>query len=319
MQLGKLIISYNEIDALIGEARMQAIVALQSVLLLCGLSVSSVSALASCIIVLGYFLSYKGAPSANDIGTEPDTSKLKCMLRTHLKHLGIIMDGNRRFGTLFSGEPNEGHRHGACKLIEMLEWCTELDIKFLSVFAFSTENWNRKAAEIEKLYEIIRTNLALFDSMLDTHRIKIRFLSTSPELIPQDLREKMDFIEKRSTAIHTCEFDELQLNVFVSYGGRQEIAHAMEKIMRKTHSDSHRIHIDATPDLIAENLLTHGNGGDPDLIIRTSGESRVSNFLLWQIAYSEIFIEQSLWPDLSKTRFISILRDFINRKRRFGK
>ena len=258
----------------------------------------------------------------SQIGIKSD-SAFRLDVKEKLKHLAIIMDGNRRFGNRVFSNATEGHRRGADKLWEVLQWCVDLQIDFLSVFAFSTENWKRSKDEIASLLSILRESLPSIRRSCTKHRVIVRFLSTEPELIPTDIERQLRFIENKSNQVsrrkNKNDAHILQLNIFVSYGGRQEILHAFKNILSKNAHTESSLHEVITENLLSQNLLTANNGGDPDLVIRTSGESRISNFLLWQSAYSEFFIEDAMWPELSKKRFLEILQDFILRKRRYGK
>ncbi|KNH08617.1 hypothetical protein XU18_0903 [Perkinsela sp. CCAP 1560/4] len=245
-------------------------------------------------------------------------------LRYRLRHLGIIMDGNRRYGNRFLGNAIDGHRRGAEKLWEVVEWCADLEIETLSIFAFSEENWKRSEGEIQTLMSLFRENVESLEKMCAKKHFRVRFLTTYDDRIPHDIRCGMKMIEQKASEgiddTYLASGHVMNINVFVSYGGRQEILRAVKLVAKETNGFSpEEVDAQVTEDYFAQKLLTAGNGGDPDLIIRTSGESRMSNFLLWQSAYSEFFVEESLWPNLTRDKFLLILLDFLKRSRRFGR
>jgi tritrans,polycis-undecaprenyl-diphosphate synthase [geranylgeranyl-diphosphate specific] len=229
------------------------------------------------------------------------------------QHIGIIMDGNRRLAERFGILPWKGHRMGAEKVEEVLDWCLELGIKNTTTYAFSTENFNRPEEEVEHLFDLF---VEYFNKIADDekiHRNKTRIKAIGRiERFPKRVRDAIKNAEEK-----TKDYDNMVLNFAVAYGGRQEVLDAVKKIaldvsMKKLDINS----IDE--DIISKNLYTNGLP-DPDLIIRTSGEERISGFLLWQSAYSEFYFCESFWPGFRKIDFLRAIRTFQQRKRRFGK
>lgn len=222
------------------------------------------------------------------------------------KHIAIIMDGNRRWARQRQVPPMMGHWEGAETLTEVLKGAADLGVKTLTVYAFSTENWGRPAKEVEDLMNIFELYLMRKkESMLrDGVRLDaIGDLSQLPARVSQALQET-----KKAT--ENC--DRINLVLALNYGGRDEIRRAVVKMMKEG----------IAPEEVSEELLGKyldtARFGDPDLLIRTSGEMRVSNFLLWQISYAEIFSTDTLWPDFSPKYLLEAIRVFQQRSRRLG-
>ncbi len=234
---------------------------------------------------------------------DPDISSLP-------SHIAIIMDGNGRWAKKRLMNRVRGHEKGADAVRRVVRTCREIGIEILTLYAFSTENWQRPKPEIAALMDLLKRFLkSELDEMCDNNiRLNaIGQIHRLPDTIQSILRRNMEM-----TASNTG----LVLNLALSYGGRTEILQMVQQIVRGVQND----HIDPsaiTPELISDNLYTHGMP-DPDLLIRTGGEMRISNFLLWQIAYAEIFVTKTLWPDFSREEFMAILRDYGIRERRFG-
>ncbi len=226
-------------------------------------------------------------------------------------HVAIIMDGNGRWAKKRFLNRINGHKKGTEVVRTIVRTSREIGISILSLYAFSTENWQRPKKEVAALMTLLKNFLqSELKEMMDNN---IRLTSIGQtERLPEDVKMAL---HKAMTA--TRENNGMVLNLALSYGGRSEIVKMVRKIAGKTKEgliDPDSI----TPELISEHLYTHGMP-DPDLLIRTSGEMRISNFLLWQIAYSEIFFTDTLWPDFGKDEFVQILKDYQNRERRFGK
>lgn len=229
------------------------------------------------------------------------------------KHIGVIVDGNRRWATKLGSKAKHGHMAGAQKIPEFLSWCDEIGIKVVTLYLLSTDNLTgRSGGELDALQQIIG-NLATELSESTDYRLQ---LMGDREALPDSLLGSLVKAEtrtKRNKGLH--------VNLAVAYGGRKEIADAMRSIL-KAHAKKGKS-LDAlaeilTPELIAEHLYTSGQP-DPDLLIRTSGEQRLSGFLLWQSANSEFYVAEALWPDFRKVDFLRAIRDFESRHRRFGK
>ncbi len=229
------------------------------------------------------------------------------------EHIGIIMDGNRRFAREMGMDPIEGHRLGKSKLEEVLEWCRELGIKIITVYAFSTENFRRSHEEVNRLMDIFVESLknAADDERTHKYNIKIRVIGQT-SLLPQRVRDAIRYAEEKTKI-----YNKFLLNIAIAYGGREEIVNAIKKIARQVKEGKLRTE-DIDENTIRKNLYT-GELPDPDLIFRTSGEERISNFLLWQSAYSELYFADVYWPTLRKIDFLRAIRAYQLRQRRFGR
>jgi short-chain Z-isoprenyl diphosphate synthase len=228
-------------------------------------------------------------------------------------HVALIIDGNRRWARLRELETAaHGHRAGAAKYHEFLEWCDDLGISVATLYLLSTDNLtSRTPDELTGLFEIIAD---LADDLSHYRDWRVQHVGSTDGL-PQSLVDVLTAAEERSkdnTGLH--------INLAIGYGGRREIADAMRSIVRKHHKEGGELEALAeilTPELIGEHLYTGGQP-DPDLVIRTSGEQRLSDFMLWQSAHSEFYFVEALGPDLREVDFLRALRDFSRRQRRFG-
>ncbi len=229
------------------------------------------------------------------------------------EHIGIIMDGNRRFASELEMDSELGHDLGRDKLEDVLEWCRELGIKIVTVYAFSTENFLRSREEVEHLMELFVNSLKRAADDERTHRygMKIRIIGQT-ELLPERVLEAIKYAEEK-----TKDNDRFILNVAIAYGGREEILKAIREIAMDVKEGKLKID-DITEEKVREHLYT-GDVPDPDLIFRTSGEERISNFLLWQSAYSEFYFADVYWPTLRKIDFLRAIRAYQMRQRRFGR
>lgn len=220
-------------------------------------------------------------------------------------HIAIIPDGNRRWAKQHALELINGHRKGVEKLRELLDWCKELDIKMLSIWGFSTENFSRDKKEVDSLFKLFDEKLDEFLEEYEKHKTRIRFIGNRSDF-SKEFVKKMEKTEEL-----TKDFDEFQLNILLNYGGRAEIVKAVKEIVQGGKKK-------ITENTIQEHLYTNGIP-DPDLIIRTSGEKRLSGLMPWQSVYSELYFIDKLWPDFTKEDLIEAIQDFEDRKRRFGK
>ena len=229
------------------------------------------------------------------------------------KHVAIIMDGNRRFATELGLPPNTGHLFGRDKLEEVLEWCFDLEIKNLTVYAFSTENFDRNSTEVNTIMTLCRNELekALKDSRIHKNQVKIRVIGRL-DLLPDDISNSAQIVMDK-----TKDYDNYSLNIAIAYGGREEIIQAIQKIASDVKENKLKIE-DIKESIVSKYLYTNGLP-DPDLILRTSGEERISNFLLWQLAYSELYFSDVYWPAFQKRDFLKAIKTCQQRKRRFGK
>jgi short-chain Z-isoprenyl diphosphate synthase len=228
-------------------------------------------------------------------------------------HVGVILDGNRRWARAMGyTDTAEGHRRGAEKIDELLSWCVELDIPIVTLWLLSTENLSREPEEVGALLEIIEDKVR---GLAVEEDWRIRSLGAL-DMLPDSTREVVEQAEEASAG-HTVRI----LNVAVGYGGRQEIADAMKRLMESYAEEGMELDEAAkrvTPEEIARFLYTAGLP-DPDLIIRTSGEVRLSGFLLWQSAHSEFYFTDPYWPDFRKIDFLRAVRSYQQRARRFGR
>lgn len=226
---------------------------------------------------------------------------------TNLKHIAIIMDGNRRWAKGKNLPSAMGHKKGVDSLKNILRACNDFNIKYLTVYAFSTENWNRKKEEVEFLMNLVAVTLTNELAEMHKENVQIHFIG--------DLTKLSDKLQKiLANAVETTKNNTgVVLQIALNYGSRDEIVHAVQKIVESgVKSD------EIDEQLISENLYTAGVP-DPDILIRTGGEQRISNYLLWQIAYSEIIIRSEFWPDFDKNSLKDSILEFGKRQRRYGK
>jgi undecaprenyl diphosphate synthase len=226
------------------------------------------------------------------------------------RHIAIIMDGNGRWAQKRHLPRIAGHRAGVASARQVIESCARLGIQALTLYAFSLENWRRPKTEIDFLMRLLREYLR--KELPEIHRNNIRLivigrLDHLPEAVRKDVQEAMDFTAKNSG---------MKLMVALNYGGRAELVDAFNSILDRVRNNGATFP-PVDEKLISDHLYTAGLP-DPDLLIRTSGEMRVSNFLLWQIAYAEIYVTETLWPDFNRVRLLEALLEFQKRERRYG-
>lgn len=229
------------------------------------------------------------------------------------EHIAVIMDGNRRFASDLGLTPNAGHLFGRDKIKELLEWCFELEIKNLTLYAFSTENFQRSNSEVKTLMNLCKEELdkATKDSRIHKNQVKVRVLGHLDSL-PKNIRESAQYLMDE-----TKNYDNYSLNIALAYGGREEIIQAIQNIAKDVKNGELKIE-DITEPKVSKYLYTNGLP-DPDIILRTSGEERISNFLLWQLAYSELYFSDVYWPALQKRDFLKAIKTCQQRQRRYGK
>jgi undecaprenyl diphosphate synthase len=232
------------------------------------------------------------------------------------RHIAVIMDGNGRWAQKRHLPRVAGHRSGTQSARTTIETCARLHIEALTLYAFSVENWRRPKTEIEFLMQLLREYIRKEMPLLQRNNIRMRFLGRADELpdaVQKDTREATEATAKNTGMV---------LSIALNYGGRAEIVDAMNAILAaraaQTQTNGHgHGSLPVTEEQLARHLYT-ADLPDPDLLIRTSGEMRVSNFLLWQIAYAEIFVTETLWPDFNRARLLEALLDFQKRERRYG-
>lgn len=226
-------------------------------------------------------------------------------------HIGVLVDGNRRWAAQSGGSTADGHRAGAEKIIEFLGWCRDLEIPHVTLYVLSTENLRRPVEELGPLLEIISD---LMSQLQDQSLCRVQAVGAA-ELLPDDLRRRIEILQRV-----TAGNEGPHLNIAVGYGGRQEIVDAVKEIFTQAierGEDLGALVEQLSVEDISQHLYTRGQP-DPDLLIRTSGEQRLSGFLMWQSAYSEYYFCEALWPDFRYVDFLRALRDYAQRSRRFG-
>ena len=234
------------------------------------------------------------------------------------RHIGLILDGNRRYAIERGLKTiTEGHKRGADKLDEVLSWCDELKIRNITVWVFSTENVSRSQKEVKELLEVIEGKIQQLvqDPLTHTRRMKIKAIGKM-ELLPESTQKVIREAEEATRG-----YDNLSLTIALGYGGRQEIADALKDLVKNkliNGASLEDIIRNVTPNEIGRHLYTL-DLPDPDLIIRTSGEIRMSGFLLWQSAYSEFYFCDVYWPAFRKIDFLRAIRSYQQRERRFGR
>ncbi|MHA1699955.1 MAG: polyprenyl diphosphate synthase [Promethearchaeota archaeon] len=227
-------------------------------------------------------------------------------------HLGIIMDGNRRYAQKFGRDANWGHLMGYNKVRELLNWCFDLGIKNLTLYTLSTENFNRSSDELEGLYELIRQGCEEVKQEPSIHKNKVHIKAIGRlHLLPDELQQENKELEEI-----TKDNNNLKLTMAVAYGGRAEIIDAIKKIAQKVKEGI--IDIEDIDEKTVQQHLYKPGFPDCDMIIRTSGEKRLSGFLLWQSAYSELYFEDAYFPEFRKIDFWRAIRAYQKRVRRFG-
>lgn len=238
---------------------------------------------------------------------EKDLTTAEIVKETDLKHIAVIMDGNRRWAKEKNLPSAMGHKKGVDALKTTLRACKDFGIKYLTVYAFSTENWKRKKEEVDFLMELLAITLTNELAEMHSEGVVINFIGDISKLSDKLQKILANSVEttKNNTGVH--------LQIAFNYGARDEIVHAVKSILEKGVKSE-----DITEEMISENLYTK-NIPDPDLLIRTGGEKRISNYLLWQIAYSEILVTDEYWPEFGRDSLAEAVEEFKNRQRRFGK
>lgn len=228
------------------------------------------------------------------------------------KHIAIIMDGNRRWAKSRGLEGSLGHKKGAEVLETVAKYCNKIGIEALTVYAFSTENWKRTAEEVGAIMFLLNMYLDKFLKTADLENIRLRVMGDRENNMPEEIKKKMLQMEEK-----TKNNTGLKFNIAFNYGGRDEIVKATQKIAEKVKLGLLNIE-DINEQTVSDNLYTYGLP-DPDLLIRTSGELRTSNFLPWQITYSEFLFLDKYWPDFETKDIDEAIKVFNNRQRRVGK
>lgn len=228
------------------------------------------------------------------------------------KHIAIIMDGNRRWAKEHKLEGSFGHKKGAEVLENIAKYCNKIGLEALTVYAFSTENWKRTKEEVGAILILLNMYLDKFLKTADLENIKLRVIGDREKNMPEEIKTKMIKMEEK-----TKNNTGLKFNIAFNYGGRDEIVKATKKIAEKVKLGELSIE-DITEETVSNNLYTKGLP-DPDLLIRTSGELRTSNFLPWQITYSEFMFLDKYWPDFTTEDIDKAIEEYSKRHRRVGK
>ncbi len=226
-------------------------------------------------------------------------------------HIGVMVDGNRRWARQFNAPTRQGHQAGADKILEFLGWCQELGVKVVTLYMLSTDNMSRSPDELDELMGIIANTLDILDA---DSKISVHAMG-APELLPDYLSDRLSTLAARRP-----EQEGIHVNVAIGYGGRREIVDAVRELLHDAVAKGHdigKLADELDVDDISKYLYTRGQP-DPDLVIRTSGEQRLSGFLMWQSAYSEFYFCEALWPAFRKIDFLRALRDYAGWQRRFG-
>jgi len=230
------------------------------------------------------------------------------------EHIAIILDGNRRWASESSLNPLLGHQYGAEKVEELLDWCLDLNVKSITLYAFSTENFQRSLQEVGEILQLAEEKLSeiLTNKRIHEQKVRVKVIGRIG-LLPKKLQEIIRRVEKATKG-----YDEHFLNIALAYGGRAEIVDATRKIAQKVKKGD--MDSDEIDEEVFERYLytAHMPKQDPDLIIRTSGEERLSGFLLWQCAYSELCFLDVYWPEFRRIDLLRAVRTYQRRKRRFG-
>ncbi len=225
--------------------------------------------------------------------------------KNELKHIAIIMDGNRRWAKSKHLPSAAGHKKGVEALKKTLKACHEFGVKYLTVYAFSTENWNRNPEEVSFLMDLLAHTIENELDELHENQVVIKFIGDTTKLSDklQKILNNAETVTKNNTGVN--------LQIAFNYGSRAEIVKAVKEIAESGEKE-------ITEELVSKHLYT-SNIPDPDLLIRTGGEMRISNYLLWQIAYSEIIVTETFWPEFDKDVLADCIKEFNNRNRRWGK
>lgn len=261
-----------------------------------------------CTIFLGIRLDinskigYYNSLDSNNISEKPATVP---------KHIAVIMDGNRRFGRKKHKDALQGHWSGGQTLIDFIKWCMIDGVEILTVYAFSTENWGRDTLEVSTLMSIFAKYADSFKKEALEKNVKVIVLCTDDTLLPLSVKSAV-----KSLVESTKDCSGFIVNICLSYGSRAEIVNACKSVVNDCNDG--KIEVNNINEITFSNYLSTKGISDPDILIRTSGEYRLSNFLLWQLAYTEMFFIDKYWPEINHSDLRFIMNKFYDRKRRFG-
>lgn len=229
------------------------------------------------------------------------------MTEHNIKHIAIIMDGNRRWAKEHNLPSAAGHKKGVSSLREIVRACDELGVKYLTVYAFSTENWKRSKEEVDFLMDLVAVTLKNELDDMDKEGVKISFIGDSSRISDKLCKVTSNAQEK------TKNNNGVNLQIAFNYGSRNEIVNAVKSMINDN------VNVDCVNEELISKYLYTKDIPDPDILIRTGGEKRISNYLLWQIAYSEIIFTDEYWPDFNRCSLIKCIEEFNKRQRRYGK
>lgn len=248
---------------------------------------------------------YDSNKNSNDSSLPPLPSKVP-------RHIAVIMDGNRRYARdIIGSDPIQGHWSGGQTLVDFCQWCIQDGIQMITVYAFSSENWNRDEKEVSALMSIFAKYAETFRIEALNRNVKVNILSTDLDRMPTQVQESINGLQEAT--VHCTGFI---VNICLSYGSRAEIVQACKKIAIE-HKEG-EIDVSNLNEEMLSNYMVTKSLPDPEILIRTSGEYRISNFLLWQLAYTEMFFVDKYWPELNHCDLRNILIQFSNRGRRYG-
>lgn len=243
---------------------------------------------------------------------DPDLELAKAIDPLRLPtHIAIIMDGNGRWANRRSLPRVAGHRAGVGPVRSTVETCARLGIKVLTLYAFSVENWKRPRAEVETLWRLLRFYLRKELPELQRNNIRLQAIGRV-DALPSQVRAELEDVVQATSHNHG-----LTVNLAINYSGRSEIVDAVNAMIETARLKNRLENLHVDEEMLAANLYT-ASSPDPDLLIRTSGEMRISNFLLWQIAYAELYVTETLWPDFNRTELLKAILDYQKRDRRYG-
>ena len=227
------------------------------------------------------------------------------------QHIAIIMDGNGRWARKRGLPKIMGHRQGVESVKKIVRACVDFGVKYLTVYAFSTENWQRPKDEVSALFKLLTNFIDMQTKLFHDNNVRVRIIGERGRLDPA-VKSRIEQLEK-----DTASYDKLTLNIALSYGSRQEIVGAVKTLASEAKEG--KIEPSGIDENVFSKYLYTNDSPDPDLLIRTSGEMRLSNFLLWQLSYAEIYVTEKLWPDFGKKDLKKAIDEYQKRERRFGK
>ena len=269
-------------------------------------------------LIIGYLCKFYHREKVSDISQYSTEMDSKTLLNTSEisqtsngpKHIAVIMDGNRRYGRKKHNDPLRGHWDGGQTLVNFCDWCAKDGVKQLTVYAFSTENWGRDKIEVDTLMSIFSKYAEKMRVEAISRNVCVRIITTDNTRLTGTIKKSIDALESS-----TKHCDGFIVNICLSYGSRGEIVNACQSIVNDSINGNLSNNAPITEELFSKYLQARD---EPDVLIRTSGEYRISNFLLWQLAYTEMFFIDKNWPEITQLDVKQIIKEYQDRKRRFG-